>query len=150
MSLRAFRLAGAALMALLLAAAPAAEGQPFDNRAIVTDFARLFYEQRDVRGAFEAHVAPDYIQHNPGIADGREAAIAALAPMFADRTRTFTIKRIIVDGDMAVIHVHVRPTPQSRGAAVFDMYRLEQGRIVEHWDAIQPVPETSANPHPMF
>lgn len=150
MSRRAFRLAGAALMALLPAAVPAADRQAWDNRAIVTEFARLFYIERDVRGAFETYVAPDYIQHNPGLADGREAAIAALAPMFADRTKTFTIKRILVDGDMAVIHVHVRPTPQSRGAAVFDMYRLANGRIVEHWDAIQPVPDVSANSHPMF
>ncbi len=133
------------LMAMMLGAA----GGP-DNRAIITDFARLFYTERAVRIAFETYVAPDYIQHNPGIADGREPAIAALASMFADRVKTFDIKRILVDGDMAVIHVHVRPTPDARGASVFDMYRLRDGKIVEHWDAIQPVPEKSANPHPMF
>lgn len=141
-----------ALSILLLALAPvmAASGKPHDNRAIITEFARLFYTQRDVAGAFDKYVTPDYIQHNPGLADGREAAVAALAPMFADRVKTFTIKRIVVDGDMAVIHVHVRPTPESRGAAVFDMYRLKKGKIVEHWDAIQPIPAESRNPHPMF
>ncbi len=140
------------MRALALALAPLMLGAtpPPDNRAIVTDFARLFYVERDVQGAFATYVARDYIQHNPGLADGRDAAVAALAPMFADRTKSFEIKRILVDGDMAVIHIHVRPTPASRGASVFDMYRLKGGKIVEHWDAIQPVPEKSANPHPMF
>lgn len=135
---------------LLVGAAPKHASPRHDNRAIITEFARLFYVEREVKRAFETYVVTDYIQHNPGLADGREAAIAALAPMFADRVKTFTILRILVDGDMAVIHVHVRPTPDSRGASVFDMYRLENGKIIEHWDAIQPVPDKSANPHPMF
>ena len=135
----------ALILLALLGAAP-----PPDNRAIVTDFARLFYTERDVKTAFDRYVAPDYVQHNPGVSDGRAAAVAALAPMFAQAGRDFRIKRILVDGDMAVIHVHAIPTPGSRGAAVFDMYRLKGGRIVEHWDAIQPVPATSRNAHPMF
>ncbi len=129
----------------LLGAAP-----PPDNRAIVTDFARLFYAERDVSSAFERYVVPDYIQHNPGIPDGRAAAVAALAPMFAQPGRVFAIKRILVDGDMAVIHIHAIPSPGARGASVFDMYRLKNGRIVEHWDAIQPVPAQAKNAHPMF
>ncbi|MEY2927604.1 MAG: hypothetical protein RL367_2081 [Pseudomonadota bacterium] len=137
------------LIPLVLGACQAKTAAP-DNRAMVKDFARLFYTERDVKRAFETYVTPDYIQHNPGIADGRDAAIAALAPMFADRTKSFTIKRILVDGDIAVIHIFVKPTPDSRGAAVFDMFRLKDGKIVEHWDAIQPVPEKSANTHPMF
>ncbi len=121
-----------------------------DNRVIVTDFARLFYTERDVRSAFETYVVEDYVQHNPGVTDGRAAAIAVLEPMFSEPGREFRIKQILVDGDMAVIHIHAIPEPGARGASVFDMYRLENGRIVEHWDAIQPVPETSANDHPMF
>ena len=121
-----------------------------DNRAIVSDFARLFYTERNVSAAFEAHVSEHYIQHNPGLPDGREPAIVALTPKFAKDGASFEIKRILIDGDMAVIHVHVRPEPASRGAAVVDMYRLEKGKIVEHWDVIQPVPEQSQNAHPMF
>lgn len=121
-----------------------------DNHAAVTEFARLFYTERDVKRAFETFVTPDYIQHNPGLADGREAAITALAPKFAQAGQEFRIKHILVDGDIAVIHVHAIPEPGARGASVFDMYRLENGKIVEHWDAIQSVPEKSANAHPMF
>lgn len=126
------------------------DGTTEKNREIVTEFARLFYTERDVREAFETFVADEYIQHNPGLEDGRAAAVAALAPMFSEPGRKFEIKRILVDGNIAVIHVHAIPKPGERGAAVFDMYRMEEGRIVEHWDAIQPVPENSANKHPMF
>lgn len=121
-----------------------------DNRRIIEDFARLFYVERDVRQAFETYVAPDYIQHNPGVADGREAAIALLQPMFSDRNRSFEVRKILVDGDLAAIHIFARPDPAARGAAVADFYRLKDGKIVEHWDVIQPIPEKSANAHPMF
>ncbi|KHS47024.1 nuclear transport factor 2 family protein [Novosphingobium subterraneum] len=121
-----------------------------DNRRIIEDFARMFYVERDVRQAFETYVAPDYIQHNPGVPDGREAAIALLQPMFSDRNRSFEVRRILVDGDLAAIHIFARPDPAARGAAVADFYRLKDGKIVEHWDVIQPIPEKSANAHPMF
>jgi predicted SnoaL-like aldol condensation-catalyzing enzyme len=122
----------------------------WSNKEIVTEFARLFYTERDVKTAFERYVTEDYVQHNPGIKDGRVAAIEALSDMFAEAGRQFLIKQIIVDGEMAVIHVHAIPKPGERGASVFDMYRLKDGKIIEHWDAIQLVPESSANDHPMF
>jgi predicted SnoaL-like aldol condensation-catalyzing enzyme len=120
------------------------------NRAIITAFADQFYGRRDVAGAFEKFVVPDYIQHNPGLPDGRDAAVAALAPKFATPGAQFDVKRIIVDGDMAVIHLHGRTDPATAGGAVADIYRLKDSRIVEHWDVIQPIPATARNPHPMF
>lgn len=143
----------AVAVAVLLAPSPvAARGDALTerNRAIVTAFARQFYGARDVAGAFHRYVAPDYVQHNPGIADGRDAAIAALAPMFAAPGSRFDVKRILVDGDMAVIHLHGRSGSIGAGGAVADIYRLRDGRIVEHWDVLQPVPAAAANPHPMF
>ncbi len=138
----------AALMSGCSAAPPPSPTEA--NRAIVEDFARLFYAQRDVRQAFEKHVARDYIQHNPGIADGRDAAIEALAPMFANPDARFEVKRILVDGDLAAIHLFGRGDPATPGAAVADIYRLKDGKIVEHWDVLQPIPAQSANNHPMF
>ena len=140
------RLLTAAVSLALLGNGPAAA----DNRRIIEDFARLFYVERDVRQAFETYVAPGYVQHNPGVPDGREAAIALLQPMFSDPKHSFEVRKIIVDGDLAAIHIFAKPDPAARGAAVADFYRLKDGKIVEHWDVIQPIPEKSANAHPMF
>lgn len=120
------------------------------NRKIVAHFAELFYARRDVATAFATYVADDYIQHNPGASDGRAAAVAMLTPMFSRGGARFHVKKIVVDGDMAVIHLHGIPVPGTPGVAVFDMYRLADGKIVEHWDAVQPVPAEAANAHPMF
>jgi predicted SnoaL-like aldol condensation-catalyzing enzyme len=120
------------------------------NRAIVTSFADLFYRERRVREAFEGFVADKYVQHNPGIADGREAAIEALTPLFSRADMQFNVKRILVDGDYAAIHLHAIAPDTPRGTAVVDLFRLEGGKIVEHWDVLQSVPPESKNPHPMF
>ena len=128
--------------------------QPADsteqNRKLMTAFAERFYAKRDVRGAFETYVAAGYIQHNPGIGDGRDAAIKALEPLFSRPGARFDVKRIIVDGDMAVIHLRGRGSPDERGGAVADIYRLSGGKIVEHWDVIQPIAETTVSTHPYF
>jgi predicted SnoaL-like aldol condensation-catalyzing enzyme len=120
------------------------------NRQIVTSFADLFYRQRKVREAFEGFVAENYTQHNPNIADGREAAIAALTPLFNRTDLQFNIRHILVDGNQAAIHLHAISPDTPRGTSVVDMFRLEGGRIVEHWDVLQPVPAESKNAHPMF
>lgn len=141
------------LQAVAASAAPAdAHCLTERNRKLIVAFSDLFYRQKKVREAFETYVAPDYVQHNPQIADGRDAAIAALASMFASPERTFTVRRILVDGDLAAIHVQVAaPTPPgTRGAAVVDLYRIKDGRIVEHWDVIQLIPASAPNPHPSF
>jgi predicted SnoaL-like aldol condensation-catalyzing enzyme len=136
--------------AALISACAAQPNETERNRAVVTEFARMFYGEKDVKRAFETYVAPDYIQHNPNVPDGRAAAVAMLAPMFAAPGAKFEIKRIMVDGDMAVIHLLGRGDPKTAGAAVTDIFRLKDGKIVEHWDVLQPMPTTSANPHPMF
>lgn len=120
------------------------------NRAVVNRFVHVLYNQRNVEGAFTAFVADDYIQHNPTIPDGRDAAIAVLTPKFAQPGARFVVKRVLVDGDLAVVHLHGRADPSERGGAVVDIFRLANGKIVEHWDVVQPIPETGANPHLMF
>ena len=120
------------------------------NRKIVEDFASVFYGEKNVRKAFEMYVAEEYIQHNPNIPDGREAAIAALEPKFSQPLAIFDIKRILVDGDLAAIHLHGRFSPDDAGGAVVDLFRLKDWLIVEHWDVLQAVPINCINPHSMF
>jgi len=120
------------------------------NRQIMADFAEIFYHERDVRRAFERYVSVEqYIQHNPTIGDGREAAIAALHDKFAHPNARFEIKKILVDGDLAVVHVRAFPSG-GKEAAVADFYRIRDGKIVEHWDVLQLVPETAQNTNTMF
>lgn len=144
------RITGLTLAALALVSARGAPTATERNRTIVTEFARLFYAERDVRGAFERFVASDYIQHNPAMPDGREVAIRLLEPKFTQPGASFEIKRILVDGDMAMIHLRGRPSPDKPGGAVADIYRLANGRIVEHWDVLQPIQTDTVNPHPYF
>lgn len=120
-----------------------------DRRAWVDRFVHLMYVEHDIDTAFSQFVAEDYIQHNPGLPDGREAAMKMLRPMFADPDFTTDVKRVLVDGDLVAIHLHGRRSPDP-GGAVVDLYRIEGDRLVEHWDVIQPIPQTAANDHPMF
>lgn len=120
-----------------------------DNREAVTEFARLFYTERDVPAAFERFVVEDYIQHNPTIADGRAAAVAALTEKFSTPGARFDIERILVDGDHALIHVRAT-FPGNPVAAVADIYRLEDGMVVEHWDVLQRMPDDVVSEHPFF
>ena len=128
-------LPGVALIAL---SAPVV-AQAIENHQVMHDFIERLYVKHDVAGAFKAHVAPDYIQHNPGLPDGRQAAIEALAAMFAQPGSRFDVKHVLVDNDLALVHLFGRGKPGTNGAAVADIYRLEDGRIVEHWDVLQPV-----------
>ena len=127
----------------------AAPSAATSNRELMSEFARIFYTERDPRTAFDRFVARDYVQHNPGLPDGPEAAVAGLEPKFQAEGVRFDIQRILVDGDLAVVHVKAS-RPGAPDTAVADFYRLEGGRVVEHWDVLQPVPPESANAHPMF
>ncbi len=96
-------------------------------------FCDLFYRRKRVREAFESLVAPDYIQHSAGMAHGREAAILALEPLFARAHFNATPVRTLWDGNLATVILDVRVGEAVR-AIVVDLYRFDQGRIVEHWE----------------
>lgn len=127
------------LSVALIAIAPAVLAKGVHNRAIIADFVDRFYAQRDVAGAFAAHVAPDYIQHNPGLPDGAKVAVEVLGPKFAQAGAHFDVKHLLIDGDLALVHLFGQGTPGTPGAAVADIYRLKDGKVVEHWDVLQPV-----------
>ncbi len=62
----------------------------------------------------------------------------------------FDVKRVIAEGDLVVLHYHLPMTPDDLGRAVVDIFRVEDGKIVEHWDVLQDVPAQSANNNTMF
>lgn len=119
------------------------------NRQIVEDFLDLINRQRRVRDAFERHVAPEYIQHNPTAGNGREDAIALIENLSATPGFNPVVKRMVAEGDLVAVHMHLQ-LGAGPGLAVMDMFRLEGGKIVEHWDVIQDVPAQSVSGNSMF
>ena len=120
-------------------------------REIAQGFKALFYDEGRVREAYETYVAADYIQHNPMAQNGREAAIAFLEPIYAaNPDHRITVHRMIVEDPYIVVHLHGQSSPEDPGAAAVDILRVEDCRIVEHWDVTQPVPESSVNGNAMF
>ena len=97
------------------------------------------------------YIAPTYIQHSQMAAPG----VASLKTFLNEKHRESPnalqhMKRAFVDGDHVILHYHVQPSPEDIGFGVIDIFRLENGMIVEHWDCVQPVPENSPNPNSMF
>jgi predicted SnoaL-like aldol condensation-catalyzing enzyme len=120
-----------------------------DRRDLFANFVDLMYRRLDVRTAFDGYVAVNYVQHNPGLADGRDVARDALAVKFAEPGFSIEVVRMLVDGDLCALHL--RPSRDGAPvAAVVDIFRAEGDRIVEHWDVIQPWPSAAATDHPMF
>lgn len=140
------------IAALLLAApaAPAADAQQEQNKKVVVDFYEKGLNQKDFEAASK-HFGPRYTQHNPNAADGPEgfkAFLQFLKEKFpASRSE---IKRVFADGDYVIVHVHAVREPGTRGVAIVDIFKLENGKLVEHWDVAQPIPEKAANTNGMF
>lgn len=120
------------------------------NRRIVLDFYNKAFNQKDVDAAMR-HLGERYVQHNPVAEDGREGFRKFVAFMKGTFPQSRAdIKRSFAQGDYVILHVHSVREPGTRGNAIVDIFKLENGKIVEHWDAIQPIPEKSANGNTMF
>jgi predicted SnoaL-like aldol condensation-catalyzing enzyme len=121
------------------------------NKETVTAFYKLAFNDHNPVQAIEKYVGKTYTQHNPMAGDGPQAFID-FASGFARSHPGLRvdIKRVIAEGDLVVTHVHIKTSDEDRGLAAIDIFRLEDGKIVEHWDVVQPVPEKPANENTMF
>ncbi|QRY63267.1 nuclear transport factor 2 family protein [Gordonia sp. PDNC005] len=150
--------ASAAIVAVALAACGSSDSdQSADagrtaqeaNRTLVVDFYNSFFNRHDVNAA--TVVADDYKQHNPQVPDGKAPFVSYFAEYFrANPQATNRIVRSATDSDLVYLHVHSASGPSDRGQAVVDIFRVADGKIVEHWDVIQDVPAESANGNSMF
>jgi len=97
------------------------------------------------------YISPDYIQHSQMAAPGVDSLKAFLNEKHRESAEAEQhLKRAFVDGDHVILHYHVIRFKGDPGFAVIDIFRLEDGMIVEHWDCVQEVPTNSPNPNSMF
>ena len=141
-----------AVAAFALAATPclAQTAQLEANKKAVVEFYNKAINEKNFEAA-RKYMGPKYIQHNPGAADGHaglQAFLTFLKEKFPNAKSE--IKRVFAEGDYVILHVHAVREPRTRGNAIVDIFRLEHGKIVEHWDVIQPIPEKPMNANGMF
>jgi predicted SnoaL-like aldol condensation-catalyzing enzyme len=121
------------------------------NKATATAFYDLAFNQKRPDETVSRYVGNTYIQHNPDFADGPQAFIGAVKGWVGACPSLRTeIKRIVAEGDFVVTHVFIKQHEKDLGIAAIDIFRFENGKIVEHWDVTRAIPEKSANGNSMF
>ena len=96
-------------------------------------------------------LGPQYRQHNPTAGDGPEGLRGYIEMLKAKYPQQRgEIKQVIAEGDRVVLHIHSTRQDGTRGRAIVDIFRVLDGKVVEHWDVIQHIPETADNPNGMF
>lgn len=126
------------------------------EKMVVELYHKIFVERADkakVRKLAEKFIHPSYIQHNPYVATGREPFVEAIGEWMESKPASSktVIKRVFSSGDYIILHVHSydesKPGP---GKAGVDIFRVEDGKIMEHWDVWQPIPANMPHNNSMF
>ncbi|NNC57229.1 MAG: SnoaL-like domain-containing protein [Woeseiaceae bacterium] len=121
------------------------------NKANAQGFYDLMFNECKPREAIERFVGDEYIQHNPHVADGKEAFIEYFERMAAEYPgKKAHFKRAVAEGNLVVLHCH-QEWPEDQDYAGIDIFRFdENGKIVEHWDVLQVVSPESKNDNGLF
>lgn len=122
------------------------------NKRIVLDFYRMSFKDHEPKKAADLYIGKTYIQHNPRVPNGAAPFYGYFGKFFKENPNASSeVKRVIAEGDLVVLHTHSKMNAQDTGSAIVDIFRVEDGKIVEHWDVMQAVPAKSApNGNTMF
>jgi predicted SnoaL-like aldol condensation-catalyzing enzyme len=149
-----FVFASLAFVALAFSApqASAADAATLErNKKNVVEFYNAVLNEKDFDKASK-YLGATYIQHNPTAPDGPEG-LKGFVNFLKDKfpQNKSDIKRVFAEGNYVIVHVHAVREPGTRGNAIIDIFRLDDaGKVVEHWDAVQPIPEKAMNTNTMF
>ncbi len=120
------------------------------NREAVQRFCEIFFNEHQTAAAAD-FIKDEYIQHSPYLADGRQPFVDYFSDFFAEYPEArMHIKRTVAEGDYVMAHSHFMRDRSDRGTAIVDIFRLENGQLVEHWDVIEEVPTQAKNSNSMF
>ena len=123
---------------------------PVRNKHTVVEFYNAVINQKDFAAA-SRFLGSHYTQHNPAVADGPEG-LKHVIQFLRDKypLAHSEIKHVFADGDYVILHVFSLREPGTRGRAIIDIFKLDNGKIVEHWDVVQDIPAKSVNSNGMF
>jgi predicted SnoaL-like aldol condensation-catalyzing enzyme len=129
---------------------PSVTAQLAHNKKLVLDFYHKLIGEKDYEGA-RVYMGAEYRQHAPYATDGH-AGIAEWVRKFKEGfpQHHYEVKKVIAEGDLVVLHLHGKSGPNPHGESVVDIFRIKDGKVVEHWDVIQPIPEHADNANTMF
>ena len=124
---------------------------PDDNKRLVTEFYELAINQQKPAEAARKYIELPYRQHNPEVPDGPDGFVQFISGMQKKHPKLkVMISKALADDDLVALHVHLTREPNDPGLAVAEFFRLKNGKIIEHWDVLQPVPEKTASGNSMF
>jgi len=117
------------------------------SKELVTAYMSEVWVNRNIDQLDHFISAEQFIQHNPHLENGIKAMKGFLPHLFNNMMPkgSWEVKRVIAEHDMVMVHSLAKPTPDSLGMAVVDIFRVQDGKIVEHWDVTTDVPESTVS-----